>query len=190
MTNAIPQTAPPGQQQQQQPPQFAPPPTNPSYPPPPSGPPAGHTPPLQSPPQHQQQQNLPYHPPPSPGFAPPPHPPPTISSYDGGYPSEKTSHQGLTTAQREQQQHDQSLQQRQSLNTPSGAPAAGQFKGAGATQQDDVGTFNGGSYRISHRDTNSILTLQLAVGCPIQAKPGKKETLIILQKRSFGLADS
>ncbi|THC90458.1 hypothetical protein EYZ11_010080 [Aspergillus tanneri] len=38
--------------------------------------------------------------------------------------------------------------------------------------QDDVGTFNGGSYRISHRDTNSILTLQLAMGCPIEAKPG------------------
>jgi hypothetical protein len=54
----------------------------------------------------------------------------------------------------------------------SGAPAPSQFVGAGATQQDDVGTFNGGSYRISHRDTNSILTLQLAMGCPITAKPG------------------
>lgn len=42
---------------------------------------------------------------------------------------------------------------------------------AGA-MQDDVGTFNGGSYRISHRDTNSLLTLQLAVGCPLTAKPG------------------
>lgn len=38
--------------------------------------------------------------------------------------------------------------------------------------QDDVGTFNGGSFRISHRDTNSILTLQLAMGCPLIAKPG------------------
>lgn len=56
--------------------------------------------------------------------------------------------------------------------TMSGAPPAGQFVGAGATQQDDVGTFNGGSYRISHRDTNSILTLQLAMGCPVVAKPG------------------
>ncbi|KAL1958922.1 hypothetical protein VTO42DRAFT_3475 [Malbranchea cinnamomea] len=37
---------------------------------------------------------------------------------------------------------------------------------------DDVGTFNGGSYRISHRDTNSILTIQLAQGCPLTAKPG------------------
>lgn len=35
-----------------------------------------------------------------------------------------------------------------------------------------MGTFNGGSYRISHRDTNSILTLQLAFGCPLTVKPG------------------
>ena len=54
---------------------------------------------------------------------------------------------------------------------PGGAPAAGHFVGAQSTQ-DDVGTFNGGSYRISHRDTNSILTLQLAMGCPLVAKPG------------------
>lgn len=55
---------------------------------------------------------------------------------------------------------------------PGGAPSAGQFQGAGTTSQDDVGTFNGGSYRVSHRDTNSVLTLQLAMGCPISAKPG------------------
>lgn len=54
---------------------------------------------------------------------------------------------------------------------PGGAPSAGHFTGAMATQ-DDVGTFNGGSYRISHRDGNTILTLQLAMGCPLQAKPG------------------
>ncbi|KAL8809559.1 MAG: hypothetical protein Q9223_007909 [Gallowayella weberi] len=65
----------------------------------------------------------------------------------------------------------------QPLNTdklsqmPGGAPAAGHFQGVTATQ-DDVGTFNGGSYRISHRDSNTILTLQLAMGCPLQAKPG------------------
>lgn len=35
-----------------------------------------------------------------------------------------------------------------------------------------MGTFNGGSFRISHRDTNTILTIQLAMGCPIHAKPG------------------
>lgn len=55
----------------------------------------------------------------------------------------------------------------------SGIPAS-QFSGARSTSthSDDVGTFNGGSYRVSHRDTNSVLTLQLAVGCPITAKPG------------------
>lgn len=54
---------------------------------------------------------------------------------------------------------------------PGGAPAPGHFVGAMATQ-DDIGTFNGGSYRISHRDSNTILTLQLAMGCPLNAKPG------------------
>ncbi|KAI9681572.1 MAG: hypothetical protein M1829_000769 [Trizodia sp. TS-e1964] len=54
---------------------------------------------------------------------------------------------------------------------PGGGPTAAHFVGATATQ-DDVGTFNGGSYRISHRDSNSILTLQLAMGCPLVAKPG------------------
>ncbi|KAB8269188.1 tryptophan RNA-binding attenuator protein-like domain-containing protein [Aspergillus minisclerotigenes] len=54
-------------------------------------------------------------------------------------------------------------------------PAAVQPQAApvvSATSQDEVGTFNGGSYRISHRDTNSVLTMQLAMGCPIEAKPG------------------
>lgn len=57
---------------------------------------------------------------------------------------------------------------------PGGAPPAGQFKGAQATVADDVGTFNGGSYRISHRNSNTILTLQLAMGAPLVAKPGMK----------------
>lgn len=52
-----------------------------------------------------------------------------------------------------------------------GAPAPGMFSGATAVA-DDVGTFNGGSYRISHRDCNTILTIQLAIGCPLTAKPG------------------
>jgi uncharacterized protein (AIM24 family) len=53
-----------------------------------------------------------------------------------------------------------------------GVPQDGGFVGTQATTQDDAGTFNGGSYRVSHRDTNSILTIQLAMGCPITAKPG------------------
>ncbi|KAF2030616.1 DUF124-domain-containing protein, partial [Setomelanomma holmii] len=56
------------------------------------------------------------------------------------------------------------------------APQQPQFAGTGAaipsTTADDVGTFNGGSYRVSHRDTNTILTVQLAIGCPLTAKPG------------------
>ncbi|GKT50308.1 uncharacterized protein ColSpa_10489 [Colletotrichum spaethianum] len=56
-------------------------------------------------------------------------------------------------------------------NLVGGAPPTTHFIGATATV-DDVGTFNGGSYRISHRDNNTILTIQLAMGCPLQAKPG------------------
>ncbi|KAJ5336555.1 uncharacterized protein N7506_004577 [Penicillium brevicompactum] len=55
---------------------------------------------------------------------------------------------------------------------PGGAPAFGEFVGAHSTNQDDVGTFNGGSYRVSHRDTNSLLTIQLAMGCPLTVRPG------------------
>ena len=54
---------------------------------------------------------------------------------------------------------------------PGGAPPQGHFVGASATV-DDVGTFNGGSYRISHRDSNTIVTIQLAIGCPLTVKPG------------------
>ncbi|KAK5161413.1 hypothetical protein LTS14_001209 [Recurvomyces mirabilis] len=54
---------------------------------------------------------------------------------------------------------------------PGGAPPQGHFVGASATI-DDVGTFNGGSYRISHRDSNTIITIQLAIGCPLTVKPG------------------
>ncbi|KAB8290215.1 hypothetical protein EYC80_011084 [Monilinia laxa] len=57
------------------------------------------------------------------------------------------------------------------INLDHGAPSAAHFVGASATQ-DDVGTFNGGSYRVSHRDTNSIVTIQLAMGCPLTVKPG------------------
>ena len=54
---------------------------------------------------------------------------------------------------------------------PGNAPPPAQVRGASATV-DDVGTFNGGSYRVSHRDSNTIVTIQLAMGCPITAKPG------------------
>ena len=70
---------------------------------------------------------------------------------------------------------------------PGGAPVAGHFMGAIATQED-VGTFNGGSYRISHRDTNTILTIQLAIGCPLQAKPGQLSRWENLWKTGFGFS--
>jgi hypothetical protein len=73
----------------------------------------------------------------------------------------------------------------QHSSMPGGAPPQGQFQGAGTAMQDDVGTFNGGSFRISHRDTNSILTLQLAMGCPIQAKPGQYSADPLSSNTSF-----
>jgi len=102
-------------------------------------------------PQPQQQQQPPVanqsfeQPPPSTGY---------VGHHEEDYPLEKP---GLDTSQPSNLDH--------------GAPAASHFIGA-STTQDDVGTFNGGSYRISHRDTNSILTLQLARGCPLTVKPG------------------
>jgi hypothetical protein len=101
-------------------------------------------------------------------FAPPPSYP--QEEKQGGYPAEK----------QQQQQQQQPQQQAQAplvdpTGTPSvimGAPPVGQFTGAVSTVVDDVGTFNGGSYRISHRDCNSVLTIQLAIGCPVDARPG------------------
>ena len=46
---------------------------------------------------------------------------------------------------------------------------------AASVIQDTVGQFNGGSYRIDHRDCNTLLTFQLAQGCPLTAKPGMKQ---------------
>lgn len=74
-------------------------------------------------------------------------------------------------------------------NLVGGAPPQDHFTGAGASI-DDVGTFNGGSYRISHRDSNTVLTIQLAVGCPIQAKPGlmiaMSHTITVKGELKFG----
>ncbi|TWU79127.1 hypothetical protein ED733_008797 [Metarhizium rileyi] len=86
-------------------------------------------------------------------------PPPSFPESSTPYPPEK--------AGRPQEALDTS----DPTNLSAGAPPAGHFVGAGAVV-DDVGTFNGGSYRISHRDCNTILTIQLAIGCPLQAKPG------------------
>jgi hypothetical protein len=52
-----------------------------------------------------------------------------------------------------------------------GGPAASHF--TSQHNVDDVGQFNGGAYRISHRDTNTILTVQLAIGAPLHVKAGQ-----------------
>ncbi|KAJ5372556.1 Mitochondrial biogenesis protein AIM24 [Penicillium concentricum] len=73
-------------------------------------------------------------------------------------------------------QHNESAFKQNSVigmqKMPGGAPDYGEFSGASGTSRDDTGIFNGGSYRISHRDTNSVLTVQLAVGCPLTIRPG------------------
>ena len=84
---------------------------------------------------------------------------------DGGYTGSHPSHADQVKSSEKPFNDDQPSQM------PGGAPVAGHFSGVKA-QQDDVGTFNGGSYRISHRDSNTILTMQLAMGCPLHAKPG------------------
>lgn len=147
--------APPQPQQQQQqhfaPPQtFAPPPTvSPITPPP--GTEATGIPRATPEPNQQDQISIPYHP-----------GPPTTSQEPE--PSYATSNYTAIASPRQLSFNRQS-------SIPGGAPPPGQFTGAGATL-DDVGTFNGGSYRISHRDTNTIVTIQLAMGCPITVKPG------------------
>ncbi|KAM3441438.1 hypothetical protein MY4824_001562 [Beauveria thailandica] len=95
--------------------------------------------------------------------------PPTYPHQDGGYPAEKA---GAAVQQQQQQLTNRPVSQlsAQTGASAQGAPGAA-FVGAVATN-DDVGTFNGGSYRISHRDCNTILTIQLAMGCPLGAKPG------------------
>lgn len=103
------------------------------------------TPPSQAP---QEEKSLPYYP-----------GPPTVA-----FPSEKRKDADPPMSPRV-------FNTSQTFNMPGGAPPAGHFVGASATI-DDVGTFNGGSYRISHRDTNTIVTIQLAMGCPLTTKPG------------------
>ncbi|SMQ45522.1 unnamed protein product [Zymoseptoria tritici ST99CH_3D7] len=139
---------PPPQQQQQQEhaqPHFAPPP---SFAPPPAVSPISTQDAAPTPPSAQTGTALPYYP---------------------GPPSSQSYHD-------EKQSEPAASSNRQSINRQSssagGAPAPGHFVGAQATTADDVGTFNGGSYRISHRDTNTIVTIQLAMGCPMEVKPG------------------
>ncbi|KAI2786351.1 hypothetical protein POX_g08735 [Penicillium oxalicum] len=157
--------------------------TRPAFPPPPQASQA------QGPP------NFSYPPPPT--QSPPPNGPPHQGSYPGPplsvsppvpTPPMNEDKQWLQQQYAEQnaqnQQQNTAAGQFQKSRTPSlsqqslpavqlpGVPAPGQFIGAQAANEDSVGTFNGGSYRISHRDSNSLLTLQLAMGCPLTVKPG------------------
>ncbi|KAI9823167.1 MAG: hypothetical protein M1832_002610 [Thelocarpon impressellum] len=130
------------------------------YPPPPpqSTPPAGGYPPPPPPQQQQEERKRATYSPDAknPAFSPPP-------------PAGQTGSHAATAAHAEPKAAP--MDSNQPSQMPGGAPAAGHFVGAQATV-DDVGTFNGGSFRISHRDSNSIMTVQLAVGCPLIAKPG------------------
>ncbi|TGZ82186.1 DUF124-domain-containing protein [Ascodesmis nigricans] len=123
------------------------------YPPPPGGPGtpgSGAGQPYYPPPPQQGLQHQHSFPPPPPGqqgYHPPPnagphHPPPVT-----------------------QQAFDPGRQSVPPTPQPTNTPST-------TTITDTVGSFNGGSYRIDHRDCNTLLTLQLAHGCPVEAKPG------------------
>ncbi|KAJ5296743.1 uncharacterized protein N7443_007636 [Penicillium atrosanguineum] len=142
------------------------------YPPPPMSAPA-HVTSFPGPPQA---------PPPNFSYPPPPtQTPPANTHYPG--PPLSVSPPAVSTTPNEKQAnlYQQNFHQNFHQNAAAaqhnhsmmpGAPPPGQFTGATSTSDDNVGTFNGGSYRISHRDVNSLLTLQLAMGCPLTAKPG------------------
>lgn len=97
-------------------------------------------------------------------------PPPPFPNPEASYGTEKAS-VPVSASHPQQPQQQQALDTSKTTNLVAGAPPAQHFVGAAATM-DDVGTFNGGSYRISHRDCNTILTIQLAMGAPLVAKPG------------------
>ncbi|KAJ4360807.1 uncharacterized protein N0V89_001374 [Didymosphaeria variabile] len=119
---------PPAQQQQQQ-----------HYPPPPAGAPQQH---FSPPPDHHTQQQ--HYPPP--GGA-----PPLQSPYGAPSPS---PHPGMPPQQMSQQYVQQ--QEKQPQVQVQQAPSQPQFAGAGSTQTDDVGTFNGGSYRLAGHEQWSV----------------------------------
>ncbi|KAJ5538517.1 hypothetical protein N7494_007996 [Penicillium frequentans] len=176
------QTFPPPQQTFPPPPQAFPPPPQAS--PPPSQPsPAlngsfANAPPhnFSYPPPPRSQPTTNVYPGPPPSVSPPIQSPPPESQY----PHDKTPSYNQPSAPAFQQPAaagiSRSESQSSSLNRmekiPGGAPSYGDFKGTAATHDDNVGTFNGGSYRISHRDSNSLLTIQLAMGAPLIVKPG------------------
>ena len=154
-----------------------------SYPPPPTGP--GFTSQQSYPPppsQFSSQASFPPPPPPQQQYATDNHRTsiqPPLQSPGLNRPSEKTFEASVDpkppsgpVAGHPSYTQPSATAEKESSQMPGGAPSAAHFVGVSATQ-DDVGTFNGGSYRISHRDSNTILTLQLAKLCPLHAKPGR-----------------
>ncbi|KAL9053721.1 MAG: hypothetical protein Q9162_004595 [Coniocarpon cinnabarinum] len=179
---------PPPQSQQQHyppPPSHSPPSDAYSYPPPPSFPPPPQQTTYQSEAPTAAQAHADYSRPPDPDgnvgstyhhqhagslSSHPTHGAPSYGSASG-YPSAAEEKAQLARMQQLSLQDGGALDDTAPGALDAGAPGQSHFVGAGATV-DDVGTFNGGSYRISHRDTNTLLTVQLAMGCPLQAKPG------------------
>ncbi|KAI1349054.1 tryptophan RNA-binding attenuator protein-like domain-containing protein [Xylaria sp. FL0043] len=172
--------SPPHQHQNYPPPQqgYPAPPQQSVSPPPKTGKPASYPlPPSQPsfspPPQQQQHMNLAMR---NNGAMTPPNNAPAYSEANPnapqGYPQEKPPQQQQQQAQQQPPPpQPPSAGPTPAPNMSAGAPSPGHFVGASATM-DDVGTFNGGSYRISHRDCNTIVTIQLAMGCPLTARPG------------------
>ncbi|KAK0741222.1 tryptophan RNA-binding attenuator protein-like domain-containing protein [Schizothecium vesticola] len=163
-------------------------------------PPKSSTPSYPLPPQQQQQQQQYAPPPQQQQFSSPPRQQYALPPSQAALPShirtqsQTSQHEQHYSApptypQPPQQQQQQQYQQEEEEDEPSypaekselhqdaaasllaGAPPAGEFSGVAAVN-DDIGTFNGGSFRISHRDCNTILTIQLAIGCPLDARPG------------------
>ncbi|KAJ5154524.1 Mitochondrial biogenesis protein AIM24 [Penicillium coprophilum] len=151
------------------------------YPPPPGQPPqngayASATPPTESPQPHRHTSSVGEH------------AAPTIGVYAAPPKSVSPPHDSIA------RQNQAAFEQNSVIGMqkmPGGAPAYGEFSGAKETNQDDTGVFNGGSFRISHRDTNSLLTVQLAMGCPLTIRPGAmiamSPTLTLRGNISFSL---
>ena len=57
------------------------------------------------------------------------------------------------------------------------APGASSTHGNGFAVQDTIGTFEGVTYRIDHRDSNSILHFSLQPGYEVKGKPGAMVTM-------------
>jgi uncharacterized protein (TIGR00266 family) len=103
--------------------------------------------------QHPQQGHYPppppqgTYPPPPQGYAPP--------GQQGGYGAPP----GPPPPQQQQQQQLQQQQQKQQ-------------HGGGQSASNESGSFHGGTFSVTHRDTNAVLTVDLQQGANVRSKPG------------------